>query len=55
MTCYVCNQQLEEALPEAYSILAANPLCEGMGDQLNRFRERAREIVINDDASLRFS
>ncbi|KAF5350081.1 hypothetical protein D9756_009148 [Leucocoprinus leucothites] len=44
-------KKLEEALPEAYTILARNPQCETMREQLERFRE----VSIKDDASLEFS
>ncbi|KAJ3566741.1 hypothetical protein NP233_g6814 [Leucocoprinus birnbaumii] len=46
-------RKLEEALPEAYTILNGNPQCEAMREQLERFRER--EVSIRDDASLEIS
>ncbi|KXN83762.1 Mitochondrial metalloendopeptidase OMA1 [Leucoagaricus sp. SymC.cos] len=47
-------QQLKEALPEAYSILAANPECERTKGFFDRFRDRARRIRINDDGSVEY-
>ncbi|KAF5350023.1 hypothetical protein D9756_009150 [Leucocoprinus leucothites] len=44
-------KKLEEALPASYTILARNPQCEIMSEQLERFRE----VSIKDDVGIEFS
>lgn len=38
-----CSQKLEQILPEAYTILAANPECAAIRDQLQGFKETTRD------------
>ncbi|KAF8152548.1 peptidase family M48-domain-containing protein [Crassisporium funariophilum] len=41
-------KKLKKALPEGYSILAANPECAGMREQIEAFKERAHEVKFDD-------
>ncbi|EKM77197.1 hypothetical protein AGABI1DRAFT_122219 [Agaricus bisporus var. burnettii JB137-S8] len=41
-------KQLEETLPDAYSILASNPECAALRDKLEQFGNRMTPIRIND-------
>jgi len=45
---------LEEALPEGYSIMAANPECGGMRKQMQAFRETAQGIRLGDRGDIEF-
>ncbi|KAF9444437.1 hypothetical protein P691DRAFT_677598 [Macrolepiota fuliginosa MF-IS2] len=48
------TKKLEEVLPEAYAILAANPECATMRDQLEQFREQSREIRVTGQGGIEF-
>jgi len=41
-------QYLEERLPEAYSILAANPECANTKEHFEDFKRQVREVKIGD-------
>ena len=47
LTCLIPAQLLREALPQGYAILAANPDCELVRNEMQAFRESARPIKID--------
>lgn len=53
--CAPSPQLLEAALPQGYAILAANPECSHVRDQIEAFKATARAIKPGEDGNWEFA